>query len=405
MEKKAKELIDALSSGPVRKYLSDHRHGDIHDIILKHKEILGIPTSRLVEQIAVRKKAREKLPSYYSTEGIIYPPPQNFEQSSSEQTAVFKSNLLATLIKDAVVVDLTGGFGVDTFFFSRAASKVIYVEPDHDLLSLARHNHRVLQAGNIEYFPETADDFLRSRSGPFDIVYADPSRRTRDRKRVMGLADSEPNVVALSKELLTKASWFLVKASPLFDIQSGIEQLPCIRGVFVVSVKNECKEVLFLAERNFEGVAEITAVNIVADTVTETFSFNFPEERQLSLTPSPPLRYLYEPNASILKAGAFKSVAHRFGLNAIHPNTHLYTSDSLVQNFPGKKFHVEAFIRPEKSAITQHFPDGKANVTTRNYPLTPEELKKRTGLKDGGAKFLIGFTGESQKFLAVATRL
>lgn len=195
----------------------------------------------------------------------------------------------------------------------------------------------------------------------------------------------------------------VVKASPLLDIQAGMAQLASVKKVFAVSVNNDCKELLFFCEKGFEGTAVITAVNIPEGHTPQMFEFSFPEERAQKVEVSDPLRYLYEPNASILKAGAFKSAAARFNLKKIHVNTHLYTGEHLVDNFPGRKFLIEELVKP--STLKKYFPDGKANVTTRNYPLTPEALKKKTGLKDGGEKFLIGFSGEKKKFLAVARRL
>lgn len=405
MEKKSKELFDALSSGPVKKYLIEHEHHDVRDIILKHKEILGIPTSTLLEQISARKKARQKVPLYYETGGIVYPPQQNWEQSSSQQTALYKSDIIASLLeKQGIIGDLTGGFGVDTFFMSRKTAKVHYVEPDNSLLELARHNHILLKADNIQYHNQRAEDFLATTRESFDLLYIDPSRRTAEKKKVLTFEHSEPDILKMASEILAKAEWLLVKASPLLDIQAGLSQLPHVRKVFVVSVRNECKEVLFLSQRRFEGVPDIEGVNL-GDEQLKPFVFTFPQEKALSVPLSEPLKFLYEPNASILKAGAFKSVAHQFDIKKIHTHTHLYTSENFVTNFPGRKFRIDHFLKFDKASVKKAFPDGKANVTTRNYPLSADALKKKTGLTDGGDKYLIAFSGMSKKYLAVAERL
>jgi len=407
LERKTKNIIEALSHGPVQRYIADHENRDLRDLVLKHKVILGIPTALLLEQIATRKKAKDKLPLYYNTAGIIFPPPANFEQCSSQATAAFKSDIISAFMTGGKKsgVDLTGGFGVDTLFLSRKVKTIHYVEPETSLLELARYNHQLLYADNIEYHPLTAEHFLNSTTESFDFIYVDPSRRTSDRKRVHALRDAQPDVVALMPEVFRKTSLLIVKASPLLDIQAGMSQLQRVRKVFVISVENECKELLFVCDKNFEGTPVIDAVNIGDTGPPRSFEFSFNEEREQKVSFSDPLPFLYEPNASILKAGAFKSIASRFNLKKIQVNTHLYTSAQLMENFPGRRFLIEAFVKPDARVLKEYFPDGKANVTTRNYPLTPEALKKKTGLKDGGEKFLIGFSGKKKKFLAVAKKL
>jgi len=395
-----------MSSGPVRKYLIDNENQDVRQVILKHKELLGIPTSQLFEQIAARRKAKDKLPLYYHTDGVIYPPQHNLEQSSSQLTASFKSDIAASVLKARpVIADLTGGFGVDTYFFSTNAASVHYVETDESLAQLAQHSHRLLGATNIEYHHQKAEDFLATFGASLDLIYVDPSRKSEQKKKIVLLQESFPDIVSLASKVFAKSTWLLVKASPLLDIQAGMAELPHIRKVFVVSVKNECKEVLLLCEKDFAGVPVIEAVNLQSAANVETFQFTFPEERASEVVLSEPLKYLYEPNASILKAGAFKSIASRFLLKKLHPNTHLYTSDTLVDKFPGRKFAIEDFVKPDRALLRKFFADGKANVTTRNYPLSAEALKKKSGLMDGGDKFLIGFSGRRKKYLVVARRL
>ena len=395
-----------MSSGPVRKYLIENENHDIRTVILKHKEILGVPTSKLFEQIASRRKAKDKLPLYYQTEGIVYPPQHNLEQSSSQRTASFKADIAASVLKrDPVIADLTGGFGVDTYFLSTKAAKVHCIEANESLLQLARHSHELLGATNIEYHHSEAENFLGSAKGVFDLIYVDPSRKSEAKKKIFLLQQSSPDIVMLSKAVFSKTTWLLVKASPLLDIQAGISELPFVRKVFVISVKNECKEVLLLSQKGHTGIPTVQAVNLSGDADVETFDFTFNEERAAAISYGEPLTYLYEPNASILKAGAFKTVAARFLLTKIHVNTHLYTSERFVENFPGRKFFIDGFVKPDPIVLKGFFSDGKANVTTRNYPMSAEALKKKTGLMDGGDKFLIGFSGQRKKYLAIARRL
>lgn len=376
-------------------------------MVLKNKVLFSIPAAQLSGQIAARRKAKEKVPLYYDTTGIIYPPAENLEQSSSQATAKFKSQILQDLFpgRQATCADLTGGFGIDTYFLSKKTHRVHYVEQEQSLLELAKHNHRLLGADNIEYHCSTAEMFLETTKHSFDFVYIDPSRRSDTGKKIHAFADSRPDVGSLKIKILEKAPLMLVKASPLLDIQAGISELGNVKKVFVLSVKNECKEVLFLCERDFTGTPLIEAVNILNIDSADEFRFTFPEEQQEAVAFSDPLKYLYEPNAAILKAGGFKSVAARFNLKKIARNTHLYTGPELIHDFPGKKFEIETFVKPSPAEVGRLFPEGQANVTTRNYPMTPEALRKKTGLKDGGEKFLIGFSGERRKFLVVASRL
>jgi len=406
LEKSTKETIEALSSGPVRKYIADHENSDIRKIILKHKEILGIPTTQLLDQISTRRKAKDKLPLYYHNDGVVYPPPENFEQSSSESTAVFKSNLVRGLPNSGSFkgADLSGGFGVDTYFLSRVVQTMHYVEPQRSLLDLAAHNHRLLGAANIEYHNTTAEQFITG-ADTFDLIYVDPSRRTESKKKIFSLEESQPPILSIADIIFSKARWLMVKASPLFDIQAGIRKIPFVSEVYIVAVNNECKEILFVSEKGCLAIPQIKAVNIDPSGTTNMFTFTFEEEREAQIAFSEPRTYLYEPNAAILKAGAFKTVGNRHRLQKIHPSTHLYTADQDVGQFPGRTFLIEALVRPEPAELKKYFPDGKANVTTRNYPVAPEALKKRMGLEDGGEKFLIGFSGQKKKYLAVAKRV
>jgi hypothetical protein len=379
-------LLNELLTTPVQDFIRVHEHDDERLLVLKYRHVHGVPASKIAEQIAGRRKAREKLPSYYQTASILYPPGLNLEQSSSEK-----------------LVDLTGGFGIDTFFFSKLFKHVAYVEPDTALLDLARHNHAALQAHNISYHPQFAQDFLDTHRETADCIYIDPSRRKGSQK-VFRLADCEPDVTLFQQQVFEHARYLLIKTSPLFDIQQGLRELHAVKKVFVVSVGNECKELLFLCEQNFTGEATITAVNLNAEH-REDFTFTVLEEKESALTFSSPLEFIFEPNASLLKAGAFRIAASRFALAKLHSSTHLYTSNNLLEDFPGRIFKVEAILKSDPKIIAQHFPDGKANVITRNYPLSVDALKKKLKLNDGGEKYLLAFTGPGEKFLCKASRI
>jgi hypothetical protein len=393
----------------VQKFIHDHEHDDERELVLRHKEILGIPAAIIAGQIAGRRKAKEKLPLYYHTPGILYPPALNLEQTSSEQTARFKASLINEVFPahnnktSARAIDLTSGLGIDSYFLSRIFTSFDAVEPNRDLLEIAQHNHQQLGATNLRHHNTTAGSFLGQMNEKASLIFIDPSRRTAN-KKVFTLADSEPDVVSLQSLIFDKADNLLVKASPLLDISLALKALHAVKSVFVVAVDNEVKELLFFSEKEFKGEPVINSVNLVKQR-RDCFSFSFTEEAEARARFSDPLAYLYEPNAAILKGGAFKSISQHFNMAKVQPSTHLYTADHLAEDFPGRIFAIEARVKPDARSLTPFFPEGKANITTRNYPLSVEELKKRTGLKDGGEKFLIGFSGMKEKFLVAARRV
>ncbi len=392
----------------VQKFIRDHEHDDVQQIALSGNVIDGVSAAQLATQISGRRKARRKFPLLYNTADIVYPPSVNLEQASSEATASYKAALLSGLPGleggDARGVDLTGGFGIDSFFLAKQFSQFHYVEPDAELLPIVAHNHRQLGANNIQYHASTAGDFLRQLAHPVGFVMIDPSRRGEG-KRSFRLSDASPDIVSLQHEILAKARWLLLKASPFLDISKALAELPFTRRVVVLAVENEMKELLFLSEQGFSGRSEIEAVNLLSDGASETYKMDRDMEASSNPVYADPGRYLYEPNAAILKAGAFKSIASAFGLRKVHPNTHLYTDSTLRADFPGRVFLVEHLVKPDRKMLRIHFPDGKANVVVRNYPLQPDALKMKAGINDGGEKFLLAFSGMTKKFVAVASRL
>jgi 16S rRNA G966 N2-methylase RsmD len=393
-------FILSLTQPEIQKFIFENEHIDESAFLLKHKTFQDIPAHIITNQIAGRRKARTKLPLFFSSKGIIYPPGLNLEQSSSEATALLKSNLLP----GDTAVDLTGGFGVDSYFLSKNFKTLHYIERNEELLSIVRHNHKLLDAQNIQHHNITAEDFLRQTSIYFDLIYIDPSRRSEGNKKVFKFSECEPNVVKLQPDILEKTNSLLVKVSPLLDIQQGLKEVKFIKEVIIVSVENECKEILFLSQKNFSDTTLIKTVNL-SRRGNEYFDFNFQEELNQEVTYHSPMSFLYEPNASILKAGAFKSIANKFHLKKIHPNTHLYTADNIIENFPGRIFRILGEARFNNKVLQKFFPGGKANITTRNFPLSPEEIRKKTKLKDGGERYLIAFSGKQKKYTVAADRV
>lgn len=402
----SEDLISQLLHPVVRRFIEEHASSDVHALSLKVDSVNGVPFARIAEQIAGRQKAAAKLPQYVDAGGILYPPALNLEQSSSERTARFKTELLVAgdLAGYHSCADLTGGFGVDALYLSRIFTTLHFVEPDARLLALARHNHTCLGRDNIFYCDSDAESFLRATDKQFDLVYVDPSRRPGGAGKAIEITGYAPDVRTLMPLALAHSRFCLLKASPMLDIQRGLAILPHVKKVVVVAVKSEVRELLFLSDRQYTDEPRIEAVHL-SKASDETFSFYRRDEQATAVEYAGPQRYIYEPNASILKAGAFKLIAARFHLAKLHRNTHFYTSGELVVDFPGRVFEVHAVATRMTPELNRYFSEGKANVVVRNYPLTAEQLKTKAGLRDGGSQYLLGFTTTGGKMLAAAGRI
>jgi len=398
--------LSRITQPDVQDFIFSHEGEDEREFVLRQKVIFGFSAPQIAQQLAGRRKSKLKLPTWHKTKGIAYPPTVNLEQSSSEATALFKSICSRSLFSkqtNLVAVDLTGGFGIDSYYFSQVFNSTHYVEPNLDLFEIAQHNHHALAASSIVHHNTTAEKFIDATRLNFDLVFLDPSRRDKQSRKVFRLADCSPDITNLQEKIFEKCLFLLVKASPLLDIQQGLREIQHVKKVFVVSVANECKELLFLAEKNYLGVADIEAVDLTMEgKVKSTFTFNIAEEKNAIAQSGEPSTFLYEPNAAILKSGAFKLISQKFTLAKLAPNTHLYTSSQLVSGFPGKTFRIEV-LDPDTKEIRQRLTNQQVNVMTRNYPLKAEELKKKLKLLDGGDKFLIGFSTPHKKHIALCS--
>lgn len=397
--------LNKITSPEIQQYIFENEGIDESQLLLAHKDVMGVPTSIIVNQIIGRRKSKTKLPTWYKTEKIVYPPSINIEQTSSEATALFKTEIIKQIPASRnVMADLTCGYGVDSYFFSKVFQSAHHVEISEELLEITTHNHQVLGITNIKHHNQSAEDFIKNLKTQLDFIYIDPSRRDANSRKTFLLADTNPNVAVLQSQLLEKANWVLIKTSPLFDIQQGLVELKNVEKIYIVSVANECKELLFLLHKDFVSEPTIEAVNLTtAGEVINRFSFLLSEERTTEFVQGARADYLYEPNASILKSGAFKLIAKRFDIQKLHVSTHLYSSDNLTIDFPGRIFKIESNL--DEKMVSKLLPDGKANVLTRNYPLSAEALKKKLKLKDGGDKFVIGFIEGTKKTVVVATRV
>ena len=357
----------------------------------KYKHLSDTEWRWMLQQVDGRERTAEKLPSFAAINDWWYPVRLSCEQCSSELTAKYK----ASLVHGEKMADLTAGYGVDTFFLSEQFTHTDYVEQDAELCRIALHN---FSDKTITIHNSSAEEFLSS-AGLYDLIYLDPVRRDNHGGKVFRLEDCTPNIVDLLPELqahLNPNGRIMLKLSPMLDISQALSQLstfhsPLSWDIHVVAVKNEVKEVLLLSG----GKGTITALDLAKKE--QTFVFTKEEEKEANYQlPTTNYRFIYEPNAAILKTGAYKLVATRFGLNKLDVNTHLYVSDRLVNHFPGRVWLINSQITNQKLQITQ------ANVLCRNYPLTAEQLKKKLHLRDGGKEFVIGcrINGKPSVFLA-----
>ncbi|CAD5290501.1 MULTISPECIES: class I SAM-dependent methyltransferase [unclassified Imperialibacter] len=393
-------MIEALSQPDVQAFLKAHATDSPAKLALQRHLPGGVSASLLASQLKARQKAKDKLPSWLSRDGIIFPHGVALEQCSSETTARFKAARWA----GQSFADLTGGTGVDTFFFSQSFEKGVYVEADAERCALASHNFSVLGVGHLQVVQSTAEAFLAGTTDHFDLIYIDPDRRA-GHKRAMGFSDSTPDVVQLLPELLKRAATVLIKASPMIDIRQGIRDLGAVRKVTVLAVNNECKEVLFECGAAAQPL-QIEAVHLLHGQ-EQRFVFDPEEEATAEMTLAGVQAYLYDPNVAITKAGAFKTVAVRHGLGKLHVNTHLYTSDTLKPDFPGRTFRVlEVLPFSSKGLKSLKLPFAKAHVMSKNFPLEAAELQKRLKLKEGEEGFVMGVTvGNGERVLVVAERV
>ncbi|MGB5274504.1 MAG: class I SAM-dependent methyltransferase [Flavobacteriaceae bacterium] len=350
-------------------------------VLLQKPVYEGISNKELAAQLEARKKCEKKLPTWYNSPGIYFPNKLNIEQTSSERTASYK----AGLVHGKSLADLTGGLGVDSYFFSRKIPSVTHVEKDPELSVIATHNFQILGRSNIHSVSGNFVGFLQNTEQHFSWIYLDPSRRNDHKGKVFRLADCSPNVLEHLELLFSKTDNILIKTAPLLDLKAGMGEMKFVKEIHIVAVSNEVKEVLWWLEKDFHGEASIKTVNL-GSVEDEIFEFDMEGEQQASVAYGLPLAYLYEPNAAIMKSGGFKSIGSQYQLKKLHPNTHLYTSEQRI-DFPGRIFRVESAIPYRKSGM-KTLADTKANVATRNFPETVATIRKKHRIKDGGDTYL-----------------
>jgi len=376
-----------------KQFIKENKHRSPSEVALLLSKKLELNREFIIAQINGIQKAKNKLTEFYNNKEITYPTPLSMEQCSSEQTAIYKSKL----VSGKNLADLTGGFGIDSYYFSKLFKQITYLEPNTELFKIVSSNFKTLNANNIKSINTTTEEFLENNTQKFDVAYIDPSRRDES-KRVYLLNECTPNIVELSDAIFKIANQILVKTAPLLDIKQSIKELKCVHKVFVIALNNDCKEVLYLLDNTKTQEPKIFTVNITKET--QKFDFSFETESNALVNYSAPQNYIYEPNAAILKAGAFNSIAQQFSLNKIAPNSHLYTSEKPIENFPGRAFKVEQVLNYnpkefKKTKIKQ------ANIACRNFKVKPDVIKKKLNLKDGGDTYLFATSNQNNKPILV----
>lgn len=371
----------AILNIEVQEFINSHLDSDIASLLLKGVPFKSIEPKLIVEQIEAKKRCEKKLPTWFNSKDIYYPNKFNIEQSSSEITANYKANL----VSGESLIDLTGGFGVDAYYFSKQVEIITHCEINPELSEIVQHNYKALKVSNINCINENGIDALTLNNKSFDWIYIDPSRRDDTKKKVFLLSDCTPNVLMIHETLFKYANNVMIKTSPLLDIKATTNDLKNVKELHIVAVNNEVKELLWLLQRDFKSDFLIKTINITKSQ-SQKFEFSFKDEANSTANYSEPLTYLYEPNSAILKSGAFNSVAEQLSLSKLHKHSHLYTSEEKI-DFPGRRFKIDNILPFSKKSISK---TGirKANITTRNFPLSVSEIRKKLKLKDGGAVYL-----------------
>ena len=389
-----------LSPEPLR-FIEENVRADVRSLALQAKKYPQVDMAMAVVQIAGRQIAEAKVPSWYRTEGLLYPKHLSMEQCSSEATAIYK----AGLVEGDTFADLTGGFGIDCSFLSRKFKQADYVERQSELCELAMHNFPLLGL-KIGVHNEDGVEYLKQMY-PVDVLFLDPARRDGHGEKTVAISDCEPDVSALEDLLVEKAKKVMVKLSPMLDLSLALKALKYVREVHIVSVNNECKELLLILEKSTDSLEIVIHCEQITSTGEhQRYAFTQEQER----TSDCPLAaevgaYLYEPNASILKAGAYRSLTQTYPVNKLHASSHLYTSPYYIEDFPGRRFQVEAvsgFGKKELKTLLQGLE--KANLTIRNFPSSVADLRKRLKLKEGGECYLFATTLSDESKVIIKCR-
>jgi hypothetical protein len=388
-----------ILNAEIQAFIDNNIGKSISKLALQKNPFQEVDWISILNQIEAKTKAKEKLPTWFSTENIIYPSKISIEQTSSEKTAAYK----ASIISGESLIDLTGGYGVDDFYFAKKIKTVAHCEINPELSNLVKHNFEQLNVSNITCYAGDSLATLFSLNSKWDWIYIDPSRRNDTKGKVFMLKDCLPNVPENIDFYFTHSNAVLIKTAPILDISAGLSELKHVKTIHIVALENEVKELLWELHKDYSGNINIKTVNILKDK-TETFDFVLNENSKfpnLSL----PQKYLYEPNSAIMKSGGFDEVSSFYNLNKLHKHSHLYTSTALL-SFPGRVFEIQNTFPYNKTEMKSYLEKSQANITTRNFPDSVETIRKKWKIKDGGNVYCFFTTDENNhKIVLICTKI
>jgi len=382
----------------IQNFIADNLGSESTKLALKKNLFPAINYTEIIHQIVSKKKAKDKLPTWFITKNIIYPEKISIEQTSSEVTAKYK----ASLVSGKNVIDCTGGFGIDDYYFAQQFEVVTHCEINSELSKIVQHNFKQLKIKNIICISGDSADILKQLNQRFDCIYIDPSRRNDAKGKVFMLADCLPNVVDLQDFYYQYADTILIKTAPILDIHAGLNELKNVAEIHIVAVENEVKELLWKIKKSFTESPKIIAINLEKEQV---FSTEIELLKRYNPTFSLPKKYLYEPNASLMKSGGFEAISELFGLDKLHQHSHLYTTDE-IKDFQGRRFEILHEIPFQKNDLKKYIQNQKMNVATRNFPLKVEDIKKKFKISDGGTLFTFFTTNlKNEKIVLLCTKI
>ena len=377
-------------------FIRIHADEDVRQLAFLGKKNPEVDMAYALDQIAGRQKARVKIPSWASIDGIVYPPHISMEQCSSEQTARYKARIAGNGEK---IVDLTAGFGVDMAFMSAGFKQAVHVEMQPQLCAISSENYKHLGLNHVQVVCNDGVGYLHQMEHA-DLIFIDPARRDQHGARTYGIADCTPNVLEIIDEMLQKADRVMIKLSPMLDWQKTVADVGNVSQVHIVSVGNECKELLLEVKKGKDEKVKVFCVND-----DQVFSYEIGETHSFTPSPLHSFTFLYEPNASVMKAGCFNLISHRFGITQPDANSHLFLSDKLVEGFPGRGFVIERVSTMNKRELKEALAGiDKANIAVRNFPLSVADLRKRLKLKDGGDVYIFATTDAKKGHLVMVCR-
>lgn len=388
------------------KFIIDNENGDINDILLHKDRYHGIDIETAVQCIQARRSIKAKIPEWYRVTNLLYPLSLSIEQASSAITAKYKQNFIS---ENSRIADFTGGMGIDCYYMAQKALSAHYFEKNDILVNAAENNFEALKCDNIIVTcAEISQEYLKSiKDDTFDLIYLDPARRSQSGKRIYSISDCEPNIQILKPHLLRISPTILVKVSPMADISSIVREYPEVAEIHILSINNECKEVLLFMNREYDGGNPM--IKAIDPESQKQFSFFLKEEYEASAEFLKPeeineFSYLYEPETSVLKSGAFKLLSQRYDITKISKGTHYYMSSKIIEEFPGKIRHIidtVEFNNKGRREIAKKYPE--CSVTCRNYPSASEEIKKRLGLKESGRlRMLVTTLNNSSRYAIIS---